>query len=115
MTKYLRTVNFASLREDFEMPFLPVATLLQEAPAEATHAIDSLPDYCNTEVYVLHTKDDKADLCAWLPEHIVKLLRGPQENILQSWISSLDPQSCRQTPAEQWWKGEWWAKDCLSM
>lgn len=99
MTKYLRTVNFAEWKEDFEMPHLPVARLLPETPSGVDYQIDDLPSYCNTDVYVVHTKEDKADLYAWIPEDDLDMVRGPELDVLKSWMLSLDPKSCKQGSA----------------
>lgn len=99
MSKYLRTVNFAEMREDFEMPSWPVAEFLSESPPGLPYGIDELPSCCNTEVYVIHTKPDSADLYAWLPEDDVHLFRGEDEDVLKSWMQSLDHASCRRAKA----------------
>merc|ERR1711920_248560 len=98
MTKYLRTVNFAEWNEDFEMPHLPVARLLPETPPGVDYQIDDLPSYCNTDVYVVHTKDDKADLYAWISEDDLDMVRV-ELDVLKSWMLSLDPQSCKRQSA----------------
>merc|ERR1711920_241832 len=90
MTKYLRTVNFADWPEDAEDPPLMVARFLDGLFPH------NLPSYCNTDVYVVPISHDKADLYAWLPELCVDALRGCEQDVLQAWMASLDPNDCRQ-------------------
>merc|ERR1712117_677874 len=98
-TKYLRTVNFATLRRDFELSSqLPVARLLKGSPDEAPYGIDQLPSYCHSEVFVVHTSEGKADLHAWLGEDTIDELLGSSHDILKSWMLSIDPSCCRRDP-----------------
>merc|ERR1712113_1075543 len=90
MTKYLRTVNYGDLRDDFEIPPLPKAAFRADLETQTT--LDGLPDYCHTDVYLVHSSEAKADLYAWLSEYDIEMVRDSQAQELKSWMSCLDPQ-----------------------